>query len=135
MSELGWSYLFLLFSGGGGAPILLFSGSYAALSFPPRVIAPALYLLGTYFQRTCVLLYSCICFILYCILFFVLFVVFLIVSGFVLLLRIIAWSELWPLGCMASFLASLSLRCSGHLTARTKLDSRSCLLPGFLILF
>ena len=40
----------------------------------------------------------------------------------------------WVLACccMASFLASLSLRCSVHLTARTILDdSHKCCSPGF----
>ena len=45
--HLDRSHLFLILSLGGGAPILLFSGSYAA--FSPRVIAPVPYLLEIYF--------------------------------------------------------------------------------------
>ena len=137
MSKLGRSHLFLIFSRGGGAPILLFSCSYAALSllqgFSTCPIPLGVLLSAdpfSYFVFVFCIYFICICILL------VLYVVFLIVSGFVRLLRIIAWSEPWPIWCMASFLASQSLQCSVHLTTRTKLDdSCSCRWPGFLILF
>ena len=143
VSALGRPHLFLIFCGGGGALFFCFSVAMRLQVFSKGGSACLMPL------RDLLLADSCLCFLFLCSLVVVvgtceclgfgrffggpLPFYFVLLCCFVLFrFRLLMPADhrmVWALACrcMAPFLASLSLRCSVHLTARTILDdSHKC---------